>query len=193
MLVLLRSTIFPSHFSYAESLRQLEHQWWCSQYDGEQQHFWAPVSSVCYCSVCTCLQITDSQMGCIRVWIPDDWMSHSSQLMRQRAVIDWGSYKRRLLQASQLMVFHQWRIRVRKHDSQTFVLRADQSRNLLLGCLFLGKERNMKYSCFSSRNGRVGRMSNACELIVANSEDLTQVGTHDCVLEDRITRQTTHV
>ena len=56
----------------------------------------------------------------------------------------------------------------------------------------LGKELNMKYNCVSSRNGRVGRMGNACELIVANSEDLTPVGTHDNGSEDRVTRQTTY-
>ena len=50
----------------------------------------------------------------------------------------------------------------------------------------------MKYNCVSSRNGRVGRMGNACELIVANSEDLTPVGTHDNGSEDRVTRQTTY-
>ena len=47
----------------------------------------------------------------------------------------------------------------------------------------------MKYSrvsSVSSRNGRVGRMSNACELLVANNEDLTPVGTRDYGLEDHI-------
>jgi len=71
------------------------------------------------------------------------------------------------------------------------MLRTDKSSDLLR-CLFLGKELNMKYSCVSSRNGRVGRMSNDCELIVANSEHLTPVGTHDNGLEDRVTRQTTY-
>jgi len=50
----------------------------------------------------------------------------------------------------------------------------------------------MKYSCVSSRNGRVGPVSNACELLVANSEDLTPVGTRDYGLEDHIRRQTTY-
>jgi hypothetical protein len=72
------------------------------------------------------------------------------------------------------------------------MLRTDQSSNLLLRCLFLRKELNMKYSCVSSRNGRVGRVSNACELLVANSEELTPVGTRDYGLEDHIRRQTTY-
>jgi hypothetical protein len=35
-------------------------------------------------------------------------------------------------------------------------------------------------------------MSNACELLVENGEDLTPVGTRDYGLEDHITRQTTY-
>lgn len=72
------------------------------------------------------------------------------------------------------------------------MLRTAQSSNLLLRCLFLGKELNMKYSCVSSRNGRVGRMTNACELLVANSEDLTPAGTRNYGLQDHIRRETTY-
>jgi hypothetical protein len=72
------------------------------------------------------------------------------------------------------------------------MLRTDQSNNILLRCLFLVKKLSMKYSCVSSRNGRVGQMSNACELLVANSEDLTPVGTRDYGLEGHIRRQTTY-
>ena len=101
-----------------------------------QQHFWAPVSSGCYCSVCTCLQITRVTNGLHSV-VYSGWPNESFFTVNASGCSDWSRFVlKTLLQASQLMVFHQWRIRVRWHDSQTFMLRTDQNSDLLLRCLF---------------------------------------------------------